>query len=111
MCRIQVLRGGRTRAFAASPRAPLLAPSGARSGSDHPGSSGERALGVTEQLGDHVGRGLAACLGDALQALRVLALNADKNEQFRRGIGVMVLDVARVELSQLGIEVTLDFAH
>jgi hypothetical protein len=67
-------------------------------------STSGRAVGIAEQLGDD-GRGsLAAGLGESLEALCVLALDAHEDDELRLGVALVTLYVAGVELRQVGIE-------
>ena len=63
---------------------------------------GEGVSGAAQELGDDLAGLLAALVGDPLQALGVVALDAYENRQLRVGIALVHLDLGVVKL---GVEV------
>ena len=58
-----------------------------------------------EPVGDDVGRSLSRGLGDPLESLRVLALNADEDDQLRVGVAVAEYGELRIGPCEVGVEI------
>jgi len=64
-----------------------------------------RGSGAAQELGDDLAGLLAALDGDPLEALGVVALDADEYRQPRVGVALVHLDLVRPGAVELGVEV------